>query len=283
MTNEQLVLRIKAGENIGQNMAQLYEQVKRDIHATALRYRGYADIDDLDQEGYLALYDAVDGYDPTVGCLFLTYARYWMRQRMTRYIKNNGIIRIPMREQKRLRELQKLEDRYIAYLGRKPSEGEITGRLGLSRSQVGQLRETAVLWQIGSLDVPIGEEGDVTLGELVPGEEDVERTALDNVEKEELQDVLWPMVDGLGEERACVIRGRYQEGRSFRKMAGELGMTVSHVNRIEKEALRELRRQRDRLAPFLPEALGSKAYQGGVASFERTWTSSTERVALLLE
>lgn len=139
-----------------------------------------------------------------------------------------------------------------------------------------------MLWQIGSLDVPIGEEGDVTLGELVPGEEDVERTVLDDVEKEELQDVLWPMVDGLGEERACVIRGRYQEGRSFRKMAGELGMTVSHVNRIEKEALRELRRQRDRLAPFLPEALGSKAYQGGVASFKCTWTSSTERAALLL-
>lgn len=143
MTNEQLVLRIKAGENIGQNMAQLYEQVKRDIHATALRCRGYADIDDLDQEGYLALYDAVDGYDPTVGCLFLTYARYWMRQRMTRYIQNNGIIRIPMREQKRLRELQKLEDRYIAYLGRKPSEGEITGRLGPGRTTEGNGRAVA--------------------------------------------------------------------------------------------------------------------------------------------
>ena len=41
MTNEQLVLRIQAGENVGENMARLYEQVKAFIHSMAWKYRDY--------------------------------------------------------------------------------------------------------------------------------------------------------------------------------------------------------------------------------------------------
>lgn len=282
MTNEQLVLRIKAGEEVGRNMARLYEQMKQDIHGIALRYRGYAEVEDLDQEGYLALYDAVDGYDPVAGCQFLTYARYWIRQRMARYIRNNGTIRLPVGEQGRIRELEKLEASYMSYLGRKPSEGEIAGILGLSRKQVRQLREASILGRVGSLDVPVGEEGDTALWELIASGEDMEGSVLDDMELRELRGVLWPMVDSLGKERAHVIRGRYAGRKSFRELAEELGTGAARANRIEKEALRELRRQRDRLAPFLPEALGSKAYQGGASSFKCTWTSSTERAALLL-
>ena len=75
MTNEQLAMKIKAGEDVADNMAQLYEQTRTFIHAIAWKYRGRAELDDLEQEGYLALYDAIDGYDPAAGCLFLTYAR----------------------------------------------------------------------------------------------------------------------------------------------------------------------------------------------------------------
>lgn len=283
MTNEQLVLRIRAGEDVGQNMAQLYGQMRQDIHGIALRYRGYAEVEDLDQEGYLALYDAVDGYDPAAGYRFLTYARYWIRQRMIRYIQDNGTIRLPAGEQGRIRELEKLEEKYMSYLGRKPSEGEAAGILGLSPGRVRQLKKSSMLGRVGSLDVPAGEEGDTALWELVAGGEDVEGNVLDDVELGELRGVLWPMVDSLGKERAHVIRGRYAGRKNYRELAEDLGMSAARANRIEKEALRELRRKRDKLAPFLPEALGSKAYQGGASSFKRTWTSSTERAALLLE
>ena len=61
MTNEQLVARIKAGEDVAGNMAQLYDQVKRYIHAIAWKYRDSGELEDLEQEGYLALYPAIDG------------------------------------------------------------------------------------------------------------------------------------------------------------------------------------------------------------------------------
>lgn len=74
MTNEQLVALIQAGEDVADNMLLLYNQIKPFIHTVALRYRSDAELEDLEQEGYLALYPAVDGYDPAAGCKFLTYA-----------------------------------------------------------------------------------------------------------------------------------------------------------------------------------------------------------------
>lgn len=78
MTKEQLVIRIKAGENADDNMEMLYSQVRSFIHAMAWKYRGSGEVDDLEQEGYLALYPAIAGYDPDQNVKFLTYAEYWI-------------------------------------------------------------------------------------------------------------------------------------------------------------------------------------------------------------
>ena len=55
MTNEQLVARIQAGEDVSENMSQLYDQVKDFIRSIAWKYRNSAELDDLEQEGYLAV------------------------------------------------------------------------------------------------------------------------------------------------------------------------------------------------------------------------------------
>ena len=90
MTNEQLAARIRAGENVGNNMAVLYDQVKDFIHAMAYKYHGQGELEDLEQEGFLALYDAIDHYEADQGVKFLTYASHWIRQRMQKYIQNTG-------------------------------------------------------------------------------------------------------------------------------------------------------------------------------------------------
>lgn len=64
MTNEELVALIQAGENVAENMELLYDQIKGLICSIAWRYRNAGEIEDLEQEGFLALYSAVDGFDP---------------------------------------------------------------------------------------------------------------------------------------------------------------------------------------------------------------------------
>ena len=64
MTNEELVIRIQSGEDVGNNVALLYGQVKNFIRSIAWKYRGSGEMEDLEQEGYLALYPAIDNFDP---------------------------------------------------------------------------------------------------------------------------------------------------------------------------------------------------------------------------
>ena len=97
MTNEQLVAQIKAGEDVTRNMEQLYLQVRDYIHSVAMKYRNSGEVEDLEQEGYLALHAAIEKYDPGQGFKFLTYAAYYIRQGMQRYLQVNGsCLRLPV-------------------------------------------------------------------------------------------------------------------------------------------------------------------------------------------
>ena len=95
MTNEQLVARIQAGENTAENMLQLWQQTKAYIYKVAKKYSGYAEMDDLMQEGYLGLNAAVEHYKPDQGTKFISYLTFWLKMRMQRYIENNGSVRLP--------------------------------------------------------------------------------------------------------------------------------------------------------------------------------------------
>lgn len=85
LSNEQIVKLIKSGQT--QLYDDLYQQNKRFIHMIAKRYSGYADIEDLEQECFLALYDAIEKFEPDRGYKFLSYCAWWLKQRCTRYIQ----------------------------------------------------------------------------------------------------------------------------------------------------------------------------------------------------
>ena len=97
VTNEQLVALIRAGENEADNMLKLWNRNKGFVFKTAKKYSGYAEMDDLMQEGYLGLSEAVRYYDAEKGVPFINYAALWIRQAMQRYIDNSGnVVRIPV-------------------------------------------------------------------------------------------------------------------------------------------------------------------------------------------
>ena len=141
-----------------------------------------------------------------------------------------------------------------------------------------------------SLDAPVtdldGKEN-TTLGELIAAEGNQEEEVLERVQQEQLCKFLWSCVDSLPGRQPEVIRHRYQEGKTLKQIGEAMGTTTEAVRQWESKALRELQKpSRARLLlPFLPEAeeIYSQAIRGGgSASFNRTWTSSTERVALRL-
>lgn len=291
MTNEQLAVRIRAGENVGDNMAILYDQVKDFIHAMAYKYHGQGELEDLEQEGFLALYDAIDHYEADQGVKFLTYASHWIRQRMQKYIQNTGSpLRLSAGRQEAIRKYRKFCTEFQTEQGRKPTEAELCRSLWLTLEQLREIQYDACMTAVKSLDAPIkGAEGeeDTTLGELAASAADPCEELLDRLEQEELCSILWQCVDSLPGKQPDVIRSRYKDNMTMKQCGQFCGISEAEVRKQQLKALRSLRSGENakKLRPFLPEDawIYSGALIGnGVERFNHTWTSSTERIAMEL-
>lgn len=285
MTNEQLAIRIKAGIDVANNMLQLWQQNRGFIHKIVNQYKAYAEEDDLEQEGYLGLCAAVYHYNPDEGVTFIHYASFWIKQYIARYIRGNGTVRLPEFMQGRIREYNKMVQKWQQNYHRKPTDEEICHFLDLSWEMLENLRKAAQMVQIGSLDVPVGEEGDCSMYDLLPSAMDEEEQTIEKIQHEQLCAVLCPLVDSLPGQQPQVIRARYQDNMTFREIAEDQGVSVEMARQRERQGLRELRKpsKSKLLRPFLPDdnRIYSMGLQGnGVGSFNRTWTSSTERAAL---
>lgn len=291
MTIEQIVVRIKAGEDVTDNMEQLYFYVKKFIHAVAWKYRNSGELEDLEQEGYLALYPAIEGYDPDQGVKFLTYAEYYIRQRIRRYLQMNGkSMRLPVHCLEKIQQYKRFCNAFQLEYGREPLDGEAAVYLGFSPEMIENIKEHARVSALVSLDSPVkGVEGveDTTVGDMVASTEDLEENALERMHQEQLQAVLWDCVDTLSGKQPQVIRMRYQKNMTLKAISQQCGITQDAARQLHAKALNGLRSSGNtkRLRPFLPDegwiysmALSSN----GVGSFNRSWTSSTERAAFII-
>ena len=149
-TNEQLVALIRAGEDSAGNMLKLWEQNKGFIAKMARKYSGYADMDDLMQEGYLALNEAVEHYTDK-GASFLTYAAFWVRQGLRRYIERNSTVRLPSGLYDDVIKYKRIRREYLTEYGAEPTEREIRALLGVSGKEFERIKENAKRGKIRSL------------------------------------------------------------------------------------------------------------------------------------
>ncbi len=129
----------------------------------------------------------------------------------------------------------------------------------------------------------MGEDTESTICDLVADQTDATGDILDQVQQEQLEAVIWPLVDSLSDMQSKVVRMRYQEGLTLKEAGKRLGCHLNNIRQHESSAFRELRRpsRASKLRPFLDEEIRSEGMRGvGVTRFNETWTSATERVAL---
>lgn len=286
MSNEDLVIRIQAGINTEENMLQLWQQNLSFVRSMARRYKGYAEMDDLEQEGYLGLCNAVDGYDPDAGFRFITYAQRCISQRMRVAVSNNATIQIPMKEAATLWKYKKAAASFYASHGREPSGEELSCSLGISMTELHEMCRLAQLEQTDSLDRHLTDEEDSdTLGDMIPGYGNTEDAVLSSQVTIDLYKSLWHAVEQLPEDYSEVLRSRYRENKTRQQISNEMGITCVQIRGIEQKALSLLERSKSvrKLRPYLDEEIYSNAIVGtGIETFNRTWTSATERTAMIL-
>lgn len=286
MSNEEIVQEIKAGRDIENNMFKLWQQNQGMIEELAGKYCHMAEKEDLKQEAYFAICKAVDSYDPDKGSSFLTWAIFWIRQQMQRYCQNNSIVRVPVHLGEKVQRYKKLQNLFYLHTGRLPDTRECCHYLGCSEVTLEKIRESERASCIGSIAAPAAgsEDGSITVGDSIADPADHYEDMLDDIEDRQLKETLWGIVNDLPEQQADVIRARYQENLTMKETATRTGTTIEAARQCERKALREMRKpsKANRLKAFYDSSYiyNRALYGNGTAEFNRTWTSSTERVAL---
>lgn len=284
MSNEQLVSRIRAGADEAENMLQLWQQNRGFIGQIALRFSGYAELEDLKQEGYIVLCEAVRHYDEEQGVPFINYAAFWIKQGMQRYIENcGGVVRIPSGVQQFIRKYKKIASEYRKYYGKEPTDKEMRAFLGVSAEKLEDIKKSARMGQIQSLNEPLGEEGDYTLGETVASSEDMEGDIIKSLDREAMRAELWAAVERLPENQGVVLWYRFKDGKTLREIGEMKGVTIEAVRQLQNKAIRTLRipSRCEKFKLYYEEYLQASCYRHvGVRSFQRTWMSEVEREVL---
>lgn len=160
--------------------------------------------EDLEQEGYMALYRAVDGFDPGRGLRFSTYAVHWIRQAFFQHLYNNcSTVRIPVYLHKVMSKVRQGKD--VSDLSAKVLE---TARAVNDRHMV-----------------PI----DSVMDPLAPEAPERDTT--------ELTKLLGVAMKGLRERERYLIEQRYFSGRTYRDIGDEIGVSVERVRQIIQKGL----------------------------------------------
>lgn len=283
-SNEQLVTLIRAGEDEADNMLSLWQQNKGFIYKMAMKYRGYAEMDDLKQEGYLGLCEAVRQYDPEQGVTFLHYATFWIRQYMQRYIDNCcQPIRIPVHAQDAVRRYKKAVREYRQYYVREPSESALCAILDVGQENLHIIQKNARIGQIRSLDEPLSDEVDSFLVDVVSDDHDMEEDVIKRMDAAVMKEELWIAVDQLPDNLPGVLKKRYLDQMTLKEIGESMGVSASKARDMEHKAMRLLRlpNRCGRFRGYYEEYLeAGPILHVGVENFNRTWTSSVERKVL---
>ncbi|MDR2021239.1 MAG: RNA polymerase sigma factor RpoD/SigA [Treponema sp.] len=200
---------------------------------------------DIIQEGNMGLIHAVSKYSYTKNVRFSTYANWWIRQSITRYLSNKRrTIRLPHRKEEILKKMQRAYHVLSQILHRQPSSEEIAAEVGVSQEEVDLI--LSMTNGMVSLEMETGEDSAV-MDLHADYTYSPERALMKKVSRNDTIRFL----DRLKDKEKRILMYRYQlnggERYTLKRISAKMGISPETVRQIEIRALQKIREDADEL------------------------------------
>jgi RNA polymerase primary sigma factor len=238
----------------------LHKLIKANLRLVVKVARPYMTMDisfmDLVQEGNIGLMHAAERYDYVRKVRFCTYASWWIRQFITRYLANKRrIVRLPLRKEEMLRKIQRVYHTLSQSLQHQPRNEDIAGELGISVQDV----DFILNMSSGplSLELDINNDDGTTVMQV---HEDYTYCPERSLFRQYYHDGARRFLDRLKDREKQVLSYRYQlvdgEPHTLKGIGDKLDLSPETVRQIEKRALAKIRSYADEMRYYgFPEAI----------------------------
>lgn len=205
---------------------------------TVGRYQHFNFMEDIVNEGLIALLDAVEKFDPGKKAKFETFASIKVRGAMIDFIRRQDCF--PRRLKRMAKNISDAENQLSHQLGRSPSDRELADFLNVSVDEYDKMQAETCALNMLSFEEMIYEKGVENIessltSEQIRGPEQV-------VSEKELQEVLAQNIELLNDKEKMVISLYYKEQLKIKEISGMMGISDSRVSQIHSNALRKLKK-----------------------------------------